>query len=179
MYIKLFNRAAKKHSRSNLRSGRFVTYDKAKNILLLFESDGKNDIAIENIVKTLEKAGKNVLAYGFFNSKSSVVNYSHNIKLFNKKNTDLMRKPDRKILNEIKSSNFDLLIDLSRNTLTPLLYLSLFAHATMKISSKMTDPQLSDFILDINKNSSAQSAVYEQFVFDEIIFYLKSIQTTD
>ena len=182
MYIKLFNRIAKKQLKNSLRNGRFVTYDKAMNILLLFESDGKEDVLIRDIVKTLENDGKNVTAYGFLNSKTLAVNYSRCIKMFNKKEIDIFHKPDKKILNEIKFSKFDLLIDLSKNAFTPLLYLSLFANATMKISSKIIEPQLFDFILDINqniKNMNTKSTIDEQFIFNEIIFYLKSIQTTD
>jgi len=182
MYIKLFNNAAKRHLKNNSCNGRFVTYDKAASILLLFESDGKEDVLIRSIVKTLEDDEKNVTAYGFLNSKNLAVNYSSSIKMFNKKDLDFLHKPDKKILSEIKSTKFDLLIDLSRNRFTPLLYLSLFANAAMKISSKITDPQLFDFILDVNqsvKNSNVKSPVDEQFIFNEIIFYLKSIQTTD
>jgi len=178
----LFNSRAKKHLKKNPRSRRFVTYEKSENILLLFESDG-SDEQIKNIVKILQNDRKNVVAFGFSGAKEIVESDMLEIKLFNKKSTDFFQKPDKAIFNEIKSTKFDLLIDLSENTLIPLMYISLLCDAMMKISTKIIEPQLFDFILDIRsqdeKNSNERGMMNKQVVFDEIIFYLKSIQTTD
>lgn len=183
MKNKLFNRTAKKHLRKNPRERRFVNYTKADNILLLFESDGSSDIHVREIVKALKNDKKNVVAWGFFNSKNPVESNSFDIKLFNKKSINVFQKPNKEILKEISTSKFDLLIDLSINTTIPLMYISLLTNANMKISSKITDQRLFDFILDINKlkeeSLRLENSINEQFLFNEINFYLKSIQTTD
>ena len=179
----LLNSRAKKHVKKHPRKRRFVTYEKSKNILLLFESDGKGDNQIKNILKTLQNDKKNVAVLGFSSVKQLVDNDMTEIKLFNKKSIDFFHKPDKTILNTLKSHTFDLLIDLSANTLIPLMYISLLCDASMKIATKITKPQLFDFILNVNqpnkKKSNDKSAMNEQIIFDEIIFYLKSIQTTD
>jgi len=183
MKTKLFNRAAKKRLKKNLRKRRFVNYDKAENILLLFESNEKSDALIKNTMKTLKNNKKNVIAWGFSNTKSIIENSTDEIKIFNKKNISIFQKPNKDVLKQVKSFKFDLLIDLSLNASIPLMYLSLFAEAAMKISTKITDLQLFDFILDVKhknqENSNTEKAINEQFIFDEIIFYLKSIQTRD
>lgn len=183
MRTKLFNREAKKHLKKYPRKHRFVTYDKADTILLLFESDGQDDKLIKDMIRTLKKDKKKVTAYGFFNSKNPVIAHLDELRVFNKKNVSVFHKPNKDVLSGIKSTKFNLLIDLSVNTAIPLMYLSLYADADMKISSKITDLELFDFILDINqrkeKNLGVKNAVDEQFIFDEIFFYLKSIQTTD
>ena len=179
----LFNQRAKKYLKKHPRKRRFVTYEKSENILLLFESDGSNNEQIKNIVKTLQNDRKNVVALGFSSAKQLVESDLLEIKLFNKKSIDFFQKPEKAIFNKIKSTKFDLLIDLSEDTLIPLMYISLLCDATMKISTKIIEPQLFDFILNVkhqnNKKSNEKSTINEQFIFDEIIFYLKSIQTTD
>ena len=182
MKTMLFNSRAKKYLKKNPRSRRFVTYEKSENILLLFESDGKGDEQIKNIVKMLTNDRKNVVALGFSKEKELVESDVTEINLFNKKSTVFFQKPKKAIFHKIKTK-FDLLIDLSENTLIPLMYISLLCNATMKISTKITEPQLFDFILNIRysdkKESNQKSTMNEQLIFDEIIFYLKSIQTTD
>jgi len=179
----LFNSRAKKYLKKHPRKRRFITYEKSENILLLFESDGKGDEQIKNIVKTLQNDRKNVVALGFSSAKQLVESDLLEIKLFSKKSVDFFQKPEKAIFNKIKSTKFELLIDLSEHTLIPLMYISLLCDAAMKISTKIIEPQLFDFILNIKSqdknNSNERGAMNKQTVFDEIIFYLKSIQTTD
>jgi len=175
----LFNHRAKKHLKTHPRKRRFVNYEKSKSILLLFESDEKGDEQIKNIVQTLKNDKKNVVALGFSTAKLLVESDLPEIKLFSKKNTDFFQKPEKTIFNELKSTEFDLLIDLSAHRLIPLMYISLLCDASMKISTKINDTQLFDFILNVEKLLGEKNAMNEQNLFNEIIFYLKNIQTTD
>ena len=175
----LFNHRAKKHLKTHPRKRRFVNYEKSKRILLLFESDEKGDEQIKNIVQTLKNDRKDVVTLGFSTAKVLVERDLPEIKLFNKKNTDFFQKPEKAIFSELKSATFDLLIDLSAHRLIPLMYISLLCDASMKISTKINDTQLFDFILNVEKQSGEKNALNEQNLFDEIIFYLKSIQTSD
>ena len=175
----LFNKRAKRYLKKYPRKRRFVNYEKSQSILLLFESDRQGDEPIKNIVQTLKKDRKKVFALGFSRVKLLIENDLPEIKLFGKKNVDFFQKPEKVVFSKIKSNHFDLLIDLSANTLIPLMYISLLCDVSMKISTKITEPQLFDFILNVEKQSDEKNALNEQNLFDEIIFYLKSIQTTD
>lgn len=183
MKNKLFSKHAHKFLKKHPHESRFVTYGKAKSILLLFESDKNNDAVIQSIVSELKKDNKHVVAWGYSNTKAIVESANSEINLFNKKDITLFQKPKSKISDKVKSLKFDLAIDLSLNNIIPLLYLSLHSNASMKISSKKMEQQLFDFILDVNtqneQNPTASKQINEQYLFHEIIFYLKNIETTD
>ncbi len=178
----VFRKVAKKYLKKNQRKSGFVNYAKARNIILLFDyADGSVEL-INRIVKSLKEDQKQVVAYGFLSGKEMHVANNPDIVLLNKKNIGLWKKPEKSILEKLKNNHYDILIDLSLNQSLPLLYLALYAEASLKISSKMADVPLFDFILDIHRQreqGQMSGDALRQFLFEEIIFYLKSIQTND
>lgn len=180
-----FIRTAAKFLKKEKRTQRFVSYEKANNILLLFSSDLQTDNpAIKQIVQFLKKDNKKVKCIGFINAKELPPHEeSPEITLFCKKDINFLGKPEKKIINEATNQQIDILIDLSLTQPVPLLYLALYTNSPLKIGTKKFDIQLFDFILDISNksklNDTTLEAVDEQFLFNEIIFYLKSIQTND
>ena len=86
----------------------------------------------------------------------------------------------------ITEQKFDLLIDLTLKPLLPLQYVALYANALCKTGTRNTELQLYDFVLDIEKlmthKEDAETYEFqpdEAYLFQQIIFYLKSIQTKD
>ncbi len=176
----IFNRCFRKHSKTKQREKRFVNYDKAKDILIIFQSNKNNDAVITEIINTLKKDKKNVDAWGYLPARTEIRNNSSEIKLFNKKSINIFQKPSKDIINKIKPVKYDLLIDLSLHSSIPLMYLTLYADAAMKTGSKVRNPSLYDFIIEINHtNIQPEESLDEKILFDKIIFYLKSIQITD
>ncbi|MDR1585361.1 MAG: hypothetical protein LBS07_04200, partial [Prevotellaceae bacterium] len=72
--------------------------------------------------------------------------------------------------------SFDLLIDLSLRPLLPLMYIVLHAKAYCKAGTAKIKHPVFDFMMDISAKTPNMD---EKSVFEQIIFYLKSIQTTD
>ena len=183
----LFNRRAQKYLNETPRIHRFVNYDKAKTILILFESDyAEKNPNIHKIIEQLQKDGKKVSAWGFINKKEIETAIFPDFRILHHKQTDFFHKPLASFINELKFVEYDLLIDLSLKQLIPLEYLALYAIASFKTGMRKTEIPVFDFVLDIEKATSAsdstetaESQVDEIYLYNQIIFYLKHIQTTD
>ena len=183
----LFNRRAQKYLNETPRIHRFVNYDKAKTILILFESDyAEKNPNIHKIIEQLQKDGKKVSAWGFINKKEIETAIFPDFRILHHKQTDFFHKPLASFINELKFVDYDLLIDLSLKQLIPLEYLALYAIASFKTGMRKTEIPVFDFVLDIEKATSAsdstetaESQVDEIYLYNQIIFYLKHIQTTD
>jgi hypothetical protein len=183
----LFNRRAQAYLKTTPRNHRFVNYDKAKTILLLFESDhAEKNQNIHKIIEQLQKDGKKVTAWGFVNKKEIETAIFPEFRILHHKQTDFFHKPLASFINELKFVEYDLLIDLSFKPIIPLEYLALYAIASFKTGFRKTDPPLYDFVLDIeNATTSSDSTETEEnqvdeiYLYNQIIFYLKHIQTTD
>jgi len=174
----IYNSRKKKFLKKHPRKARFVNFEKTTSVLLLFESDGKGDESMKNIVQSLKNDQKHVLALGFSKLNSPTEYNLSEVIVFNQKDVDFFQKPKKAVLDLIKQQKFDLLIDLSVSKLIPIMYLSLYCDASMKISTKVAETQIFDFILSA-ENSKEKNTDNIQYFFKEIIFYLKSIQTTD
>lgn len=182
--IFLFNRRAQQHLSSTEREHRFVNYDKAKTVLLLFESDysEKNPI-IRKIIQSLQQDGKKVSAWGFIDKKEVTSAILPDFRILHHQQTDFFHKPDPTFFRELENLQFDLMIDLSLQLQLPLEYLALHANAYCKTGLRKTEFPVYDFMLDMESLKSTddtiENPIDEIYLYDQIIFYLKSIQTTD
>jgi hypothetical protein len=157
---------------------RFVTYDNAKTVFLLFEFDAERYASFISIIESLERDGKKVVAWAYCSVKVEKTLDRQNfpkLSIFSKKSLNYSEKLQTETLNKLQKHSFDLLIDLSLQPLLPLMYAVLYAKVGCKTGIKKTDYSLFNFMIDINTSTDDD----EQSVFNQIIFYLKSIQTTD
>jgi hypothetical protein len=183
----LFNQRAQKYLSQTPREHRFVSYKKAKTILVLFESDyTEKNQNIHAIIHELQQDGKKVSAWGFIDKKEIATAIYPDFRILHHKQTDFSHKPLVSFLNELQYSEFDLLIDLTSRQVIPLEYLALYARASFKTGMRKTNLPIYDFVLDIEKvqietesTEPAEVTVEETYLYNQIIFYLKSIQTTD
>jgi len=183
----LFNKRAQKYLDETPREHRFVNYNKAKTILILFESDyAEKNQAIHTIIDQIRKDGKKVTAWGFLNKKEIETAIFPDFRILHHKQTDFFHKPLDSYINELKFVEYDLLIDLSVNSIIPLEYLALYANASFKTGIRKTIIPVYDFVLDVDKvpasdesSESVHTQVDETYLYNQIIFYLKKIQTTD
>ena len=183
----LFHKRAQKYLSETPRIHRFVSYDKAKNILLLFESDmQEKNVNIRKIIAQLQADGKKVSAWGFINKKEVESAILPDFRILHHKQTDFFKKPIQSFINELDGQEFDLMIDLSLQPIVPLEYIAMYAKATMKTGVHKTDLPIFDFVLDtegikatFQDAASTENSIDETYLFDQIIFYLKSIQTKD
>jgi len=183
----LFNRRAQKYLSSTPREHRFVNYGKAKNILLLFESDyAEKNQHVHRVIKQMRQDGKKVSAWGFIDKKHVETAIFPDFRILHHKQTDFFHKPLESFINELQYSQFDLLIDLSVKQVIPLQYLALYAIASFKTGIRKSNIPIYDFVMNMeNVNTQTDSSegientVDETYLYDQIIFYLKRIQTTD
>jgi len=180
----IFRKQAQKYLSTTSREHRFVNYDKAKTVFLLFESDAIEDnLVVRNIILSLQKDGKKVVAWGFIPKKNSNNLVLPDFRILNQKQTDFFQKPNPDIVLELQKMKFDLLIDLSLNPVLELQYFALYANAFCKIGIKKTDLPIYDFLLDMDhiqpSTEPTEKVIDEHYLYNKIIFYLKSIQTND
>ncbi len=183
----LFRKRVTKHLEEDTRERRFVNYDNAKAVLLLFESDfsEKNPI-IRRIIYRLQQDGKKVSSCGFIDKKVIITSILPDFRILNFAQTDLFQKPQASYIQELESLQFDLMIDLSLHTVLPLQYFAAYANAGCKTGSRKTEVPIYDFVLDIEQElqineteEMPEREIDETYLFEQIIFYLKSIQTND
>lgn len=183
----LFRMRAQKYLKETPRDRRFVSYQKAKSVLILFESDYmEKNPNIRRMIGQLQQDGKKVSAWGYVDKKEVITSILPDFRILHHKQTDRFQKPLISYVNELESLEFDLLIDLSVNPIVPLEYIAMYANASCKTGIRKTDLPIFDFVIDVKNQvavleteESTDSPVDENYVFDQIIFYLKSIQTND
>jgi hypothetical protein len=183
----LFQTRAKKYLRETERDRRFVNYDKAKSILLLFESDyNEKNLTIRRIINRLHQDGIKVSAWGYIDKKEVTTSILPDFRILHHKQTDFFQKPLISFVNELEGQEYDLMIDLTLTPLIPLQYVAVFAKASCKIGIHKLELPIYDFVLDvesltvpIENTDFLESPVDVDYLFEKINYYLKSIQTTD
>jgi len=181
---KLFQKRAQKYLCTSEREHRFVSYDKAKTVLLLFESDySEKNPVVRKIIYNLQQDGKKVVAWGFVNKKEVMSSILLDFRIINLKQIDFFQKPITSFVNELKNMEFDLLIDLSLKPLLPIEYLAVYTNASCKTGLRKNELPVYDFMLDLENiqasEDPAENPIDEMCLFNQIIFYLKNIQTND
>jgi len=183
----LFNRRAQKYLSVTPREHRFVNYDKSKSVLLLFESDySEKNQNIRKLINMMQQDGKKVCSWGFIDKKEVDSAILPDFRILHHKQTDFFHRPLASYLNELQYSEYDLLIDLTLKPVIPLEYVALHAIASFKTGIRKTELPIYDFVMDIENVQaesesleSLENQVDETYLFNQIIFYLKNIQTTD
>ncbi len=180
----IFNRRAKSFLQNFPREKRFVNYDNAKTILLLFESDySEKNPRIRRIIRSMANDGKKVMAWGFVDKKEITTAILPDFRILHHKDTDFLGKPTATFMHELEELHFDLLLDLTLNEVVPLQYISLYSNVFCKAGIKKNNLRMYDFIVDIsgvNDNDADNPIELDAtYIYEQIIFYLKKIQTAD
>lgn len=180
----LFYTIADKQLKTIKRERKFVNYNNAKTILLLFESDLlEENSAIKKVIKILKKDNKKVVSIGFINKKEVTTPVLPEFKLLTKQDINFFEKPNSAIISELQNNEFDLLIDFNSHSNLTIEYLNLYAKAFCKIGFRRDKLDIYDFIMELEKiniNEDGSSKQLDELdLFNQIIFYLKSIQSND
>ena len=180
----IFKDRLKNHLKKLQRQRRFVNYNNAQSIFLLFESDyAEKNVEVRRIIQKLTADGKKVISWGYIDKKQITTPILPDFRILNKKDIDFSQKPNESILSELAENKFDLLIDLTEKEIISLQYIALYAIADFKTGIKRNNSKIYDFMMDMNgiSNQSEENLVDidATFIYNQIIFYLKSIQTSD
>lgn len=181
---RIFAMQAGKQLKSVERDKLFVSYNKAKTILLLFESTySERNPGTKRIIETLTADGKKVVAWGFVEKKQITSAAYPEYRILHPGDLDLLHKPKHALLAELADQEFDLVIDITHQQWLALSYVVLYAKAKCKTGMQKPGPAIYDFAVDIDayleENNMNTDDLPFTFLYDQIIFYLKNIQTND
>lgn len=179
----LFNRRLKKFLKTDEREKRFVNYNNAKSVILLFESDyNEKNPEIRQIIQRFNADGKKVMAWGYVRKKEVTSAILPDFRILHQKDADFTDFPEVSFINELEDLQFDLLIDLTVNEVKPLQYIAMYAKANCKVGTH-NYPGMYDVLIDMSQlkaeNELNQEETTAVHVYKHLIFYLKSIQTKD
>ena len=180
----IFKDRLKNHLKKLQRQRRFVNYNNAQSIFLLFESDfAEKNVEVRRIIQKLTVDGKKVTAWGYTDKKLTSTPILPDFRIINKKEIDFSQRPHESVLSELAENKFDVMIDLTEKEIFPLQYIALYVTADFKTGIKRNHSKIYDFMMDMNgiANQSEENLVdiNATFIYNQIIFYLKSIQTSD
>lgn len=181
---KIFQKRVQQHAESESITRQFVNYSKASTILLLFEcDDSENNQAIAQIINNLRADGKKVTAIGFLDKKKLVNEPKNEYQLFYWKDFDSLRRPKPHVISLLKENKFDLLLDISTRLLLPLEYIILLANARFRAGMPKSNRHQYDFCMDMEHYLAERELSADEldfsFLYNQILFFLKKIQTND
>lgn len=189
----IFKRILISASKNQKREKSFVNYNKAQNVLILFESNlTEKNREIKVIMNKLEHDNKKVTAWGFVNKKNVISPILPNYHIFNQADFNFLGQPSGNLIEKVKEMEVDLLLDLTTSQILPFQYLTHYSLASFKVGMKKGDIQPYDFMMDFSKfkhknpsDMDPEESLEEfiefdaRFLYNQFIFYLKNIETRD
>ena len=165
----IFGRTVRKQQ----RTVKYHSYAQSRNILILFESElQERHTQIKQLIKELQKEGKEVTAWGYVDKKQAVTAVLRDFRVLDKQSFGLFHRPKKALIEELDKMHFDLLIDLNTNPeLLELRYLTLLANADLKTGlACYKEPYIHDMMISLPDEKSDTI-----MLFDQILHYLKTI----
>ena len=169
---KIFNYRLRKQLRSTKA---FPVWNKIKKVVVVFESDEEErNTQVMQLLKELRDEHKQVVAWGYTDKKWALTPSGIGLKMVSKGDLGWFGRPKKEVIAELQSEHYDLLIDLSLTSPLPTRYLSLYTNAAFKTGRHInTEPFIYDFMIQLPEDKEAS------FLFDQIMYYLKNIQSND
>lgn len=179
----IFQLRLKKQLKTTSREKRFVSYQKAKSILLLFESDYmERNPDIRQLIQAFNADGKKVMAWGYVRKKEISSAILPDFRILHQKDADFTGFPNVDYRRELNDLNFDLLIDITVNEVKPLQYLAFQSNAACKVGTQF-HKDMYDVVVDVSElkaeNDANETETTGIQIYERLIFYLKSIQSID
>lgn len=188
MFEKLADSIFQKKIRSFVNDGKrlkmFVNYKNAKSIFLLFESNfSEKNPEIKRLVETLLADGKKVTAWGYVPKKHTMLENQYDFKILCKQDFDLLQRPKSDLVHQLQTVSYDLLIDITTRHFLAVDYLIIYANAKCRTGVKKTGVNIYDFAIDFPDIIPGENNEHEEddylYNYNQLIFYLKNIQTKD
>lgn len=112
----------------------YIDYEHAHSVLLLFESDMlERNAQIRKIVKQMQDDGKYVAACGFVEKKPVQSAILPQFRILGQDDIDWFQRPLNDNVHDLFEQHFDLLLDLTTQSVRPLEYLMLQVDASLKV----------------------------------------------
>lgn len=154
------------------RTVRFPHLDQSLKVMVIYESDPleRND-AIKAIRQDLLRRQMDVTMWGYLGRKEIQTLILPQSRILGLGDYNWLGKPKDYVLTDLKAEHYDLLIDLSTQTLLPLRYLAMYTDADFKVGLNMGEG-LHDMLIGM-ENPDAKG------LYDQIINYITTIKSND
>ena len=154
------------------RTVRFPHLDQSLKVMVIYESDPleRND-AIKAIRQDLLRRQMDVTMWGYLGRKEIQTLILPQSRILGLGDYNWLGKPRDYVLTDLKAEHYDLLIDLSTQTLLPLRYLAMYTDANFKVGLNMGEG-LHDMLMGMEDPDA-------KGLYDQIINYLTTIKSND
>lgn len=154
------------------RTVRFPHLDQSLKVMVIYESDPleRND-AIKAIRQDLLRRQMDVTMWGYLGRKEIQTLILPQSRILGLGDYNWLGKPKDYVLTDLKAEHYDLLIDLSTQTLLPLRYLAMYTDADFKVGLNMGEG-LHDMLMGMEDPDA-------KGLYDQIINYLTTIKSND
>ena len=175
----IFKRRLKQNPRKRKE---FVPYHLMKEVVVLFESLGeKEDRVYHDIIAQLQADGKQVRAFAFMEKSKQTMYHHEGLVIMDKKSVGCFRVPNEELLREVKTMTCDVLFDFTSHSILPLQYIMLYLDAKCRVGGKWEKILQPDFMIELPAQYTNKQPISTQdanFLFKQMLFYLKTIRTT-
>lgn len=167
----------------------YPDFKSIKSILILFKSsDDEKNYFIKEIIADLKSQGKKVTVWGYLDRKETSAAVLPDYRLFANKELTYFGIPNQQLTEEFLIGEFDMVIQLCVSDIYALDFLLANANAPFKVSKSKPYKGISDFMIDLESLNPKQEdgedlyaddtepSVGYEFLYEKIMFYLKSIQ---
>lgn len=156
----------------SIRSYGFCPLSSVKTVLLLAESDeDEKNQELHAFKEQLKAEGKKVIVWAFANKKEILSPIFPEFRLFSLSDLSWFGLPKRELVDQFEAIETDLVISLDMNDSLVLDFLLAKSKAKMKVSKEKGMKQIANFMLSIGNDDN------RKYFFEQVLFYLNSIQT--
>lgn len=143
--------------------------DNAASIGILFDGTEQSEREIVlDYAEQLKKAGKKVKLLAFFNNKLKGESFA--FPAFNRLEMDWALRPNSREALEFKDQNFDLLLNLTKNTVVPLDYLAALSKAKYRVGPYTDQTFCYDLMIEHAGKTDLKTFL------QQVIFYMKKMR---
>lgn len=156
------------------RTTRFPHYDQVRSVLVIYESDilESNQVVTDTIRRQLLADDKDVVLLGYVRKKEITSPVLPQSRVLGQRDHNFFDIPRAELIESLQRREYDLLIDLTQEPVIPLQYITMYAKAQFKAGMKR-DNGLLDFMIETEPKNNPL------FLFQQIIYFLKQIQSND
>ncbi|MBQ5778663.1 MAG: hypothetical protein IIW13_01595 [Paludibacteraceae bacterium] len=157
---------------TSIHSYGFCPLSSVKTVLLLAESDeDEKNQELHAFKEQLKAEGKKVIVWAFANKKEILSPIFPEFRLFSLSDLSWFGLPKCELVDQFEAIETDLVISLDMNDSLVLDFLLAKSKAKMKVSKEKGMKQIANFMLSIGKDDN------RKYFFEQVLFYLNSIQT--
>lgn len=165
-----FHRTFLKKALTTQKPQRGTMYlENANSVGILF--DGTEPTERETVLsyaEQLKKSGKKVKLLAFFDNKLKGDSFA--FPAFNRQQMDWAMRPISREAMEFKDQAFDLLLNLTKNTVAPLDYLAALSKAKYRVGPFTDQTFCYDLMIDLGGKSDLKAFLHQ------VIFYMKKLR---